>query len=96
MLPFSVKNFAKFVFSAGLLASSNLFQCILLLLIKVFLQKWVAVKCSSNMGHVTNKFVATGLFMHLSMLSPRVGGGQTQGILTFSGSQSQIPHPLGT
>ena len=21
------------------------------------------------------------------------GGGQTQGILTFSGSQSQIPHP---
>ena len=34
--------------------------------------------------------------MHLSMLSPRVGGGQTLGNLTFNHfheSQSQIPHP---
>ena len=57
-----VKNFAKFVFSAGLLASSNSFQCVLLLLIKVFLQKWVVLKCSLNMGHVTNKFVAKAIF----------------------------------
>ena len=32
--------------------------------------------------------------MHLSMLSPRVGGaGRPRGIWHFHGSQSQIPHP---
>ena len=54
--------------------------------------------CATRQGILTKIWVcehkqASTHLMHLSMLSPRVGGARPRGIWHFHGSQSQIPHP---